>query len=202
MGVRGTVLLWLILVGATMTTAVQAQDAALAQTSFRQWSGHLAQTTLADGSTLSEYTAVTEAMNQADAQLQVSFSPRFRCAPMIRLLVPVGIAESAEPGEPLPLRLDDATVTYPYTLDVIGTRRLLAYSASAALQERLLQQLDVASHAYLPRDLALASGSLQTDPRAAAVHFSLLGSQRSVAAVQEHCHGHVPVPFTLKTDKG
>lgn len=197
---RGMVLVWLLAaLQAPATLFAEQQSVALDETSFRNWSGVLNQTTLADSSIISEYIAFTKATDNSGGQLQVAFTPRFQCMPMVRLLLPESVSATETQSGSLALLIDRENRDFPYLLDAVEDLHQHDYAANASDQQALRRLLDEASHLNLlePTTAEDVGASAQDSSPASLVHFSLLGSRQSVAAAELHCRQHVPLPFVL-----
>lgn len=162
----------------------------LPDTIAEAWNGALEQRTLGDGSVLNEYVARTEASSTDGSgmiELLVSFVPRFRCAPLMGLRFSeehaAAVADLFADGDSVVLTLDDKAVNLPLAVDENGTSTTLWLHGSVDSQNELRARFDVASRARIVLSDTVEYG------------FSLLGSQRSLKATEEHCLLHEPIPY-------
>lgn len=194
---------WSVLVGlACVLTPLSAmssdaQDTPLAGTNFRQWTGLLSKTTLADNSILSEYVAHSFSSDDQGAALQIGFSPRFGCTPMVRIILPEQIMPLPSDKEPIRFLVDEVPFAFPAIVDTFPAKREFSYTGTSDAQQELRLLMDRSSHATV--EGAGSSGMSDTGVDVTdSVKFSLLGSQMSVAAVEEHCNRHVAIAFEFK----
>lgn len=191
---------------AAQEPAPPAIEAALERAAFLQWSARRDVRTLPDGSVLTSYVGETSATDGRDAVLGVGFVPRFGCAPGIDLAVPEalarrlaasptgaadagGEADGVDGADRGGLRDDDAAaflvdgmpVGYPVLVDADDGTVRVAFNGTDRERVTLRLQLDVGDGA----SFALVDG----DP----LTFTLLGSRRTLAAVESLCLTHEPV---------
>lgn len=170
---------------------------------FVRWTGSVHQSSLADGSILSEYVARTESDNARSASLQVTFIPRFGCSPLISVqFSPADLIAEASSSDFL-LSIDAETMPFPMLIDEEDDQVRLSLNADSHGHQRIRQILDNSSRATLawPSTDEAASSANSTSPHSArqantgAVNFSLLGSRRAVAALESRCRAHVPIAY-------
>lgn len=207
--------LWVAAVGVTAAETASANVKPLENAQFISWTGHQQQKIVSDGSVLTEYQGRTEANNRPGMQLKVSFSPRFSCSPMIALLVSgdtgveLGSANAASNNESsefkvvsdksgltmdtgeipvfedddlLDLRVDGVNVDFPIIVDSEGGT-VLTFNGDARERETLRLQIDIGD---------VATVAVAEDRK---ITFSLLGSRKTLKALQASCRQHEPIPF-------
>ena len=184
-------------------TAAPGTDEAIERASSLDWRARRDARELPDGSTLTAYAGETRARGGAEAALRVEFVPRFGCAPGVELVVRPGLARRLVPvGGTTGAGLDDddeasflvdgTPVGYPVLVDEDeggdegGDGAVLRFAFNGNERERmtLRLQLDVGS---------VVSVGLDGDGTDA-LRFSLLGSRRTLAAMESMCLTHEPVP--------
>ena len=178
----------LLAAAAVFATALSAQQSeTLPDASHLQWSGALEQRTLGDGSVLSAYTARTVATDAADVAFKIGFVPRFGCSSTIGIRFGNTMASVIEAffedGDSLTLDIDGETFEWPLTVDADGVTTTLWLHDGLERRERVRRLVDAGSR----MSLAL--------PNSLSVAFSLLGSRRSVEAVEKACRAHEPIPW-------
>lgn len=206
--------LWVAVAGVTTAGTASASLKPLENAQFISWTGHQQQKIVSDGSVLTEYQGLTEADNRPGMQLKVSFSPRFSCSPMIALLVPndgveLGSANAVSDTESFPttavsdtsgvlpdtgeipvfedddlldLRVDGAKVDFPLIVDA-GEGTVWYFNGDERERETLRLQIDIGDKATV----AIAEDRT--------ISFSLLGSRKTLKALQTMCLQHEPIPF-------
>lgn len=144
---------------------------------------------LADASTLTEYSAETTALGQSAVFLRVGFIPRFDCATLITVqLGPLPRSEDASgPSDDavrstLDWRFDGVSEEHVSLID--EDSEFLSIYVAGDETERNALRLNID-----------ASNSLTiSDSAAMQIEFSLRGSRRSIAAAEQQCRQHEPVP--------
>jgi len=142
---------------------------------------------LTDGSTLTEYVVRSRAVADAPAQLNVSFSPRFDCEPMIGFVLDSELASVREDDASLSVRIDGIGIDWP--------DRAVPSSADDTVGTWLYADRQVRRAVRLRIDIG-DSLRVQLNPEQS-IDFSLLGSRASVRAAEAACRGHEPIPFEL-----
>jgi hypothetical protein len=168
----------------------------------QDWTGHVTQSVTRDGSSLSEYSAQTTSVNREGAVFSVSMIPRFTCLPVSRIAVKDSMIVSRAADVELTLIVDSQTMDYPSILDVDGPVALFTSSFTVSTQKKLRSNLDLASWATfawsvdtgVPRLSTTASEEAPTEV-GGNIDFSLLGSQRTIEAMEEMCRSHTPTPL-------
>lgn len=170
---------------------------------FLRWTGSMHQNTLSDGSILSEYVAQTESDDIRSATLQVAFVPRFGCTPLISFrFSSADLIAKASPSDFL-LSIDAQTMPFPILIDEEGDDQVrLSLNADSVGQKRIRQILDNSTEATLAwpstdEELPVGTHSPHSSRQAntGAVNFSLLGSRRTVQAMEAQCQAHAPIPY-------
>lgn len=178
--------------------ASDAQVTPLPDTGFQSWAGSLSKTALSDNSMLSEYVAQTLSEDGQAASLQIAFSPRFGCSPMVRVILSEQSTPSVE-AEAIRLLVDEVPFEFPALIDSRPAEREFSYAQTAAKQQELRLLLDLSSHIAVYENSQSVVNPPETDATIAdSISFSLLGSQLSTAAVEAYCRSHVAIAFDLQ----
>lgn len=159
---------------------------------FQNWSATTQQTTLPDGSVLTEYAAATKTDPAAESSIIISFIPRFACSPLISVIVPESSQVSSD-WQNINLQIDGQMVPFGSIADRVTENSVrLTYNASSADQSQLLSLLDSGNRANLINDSL--ENTAVTDKPEAIVSYSLMGSRLSARAALTACQAHQPVP--------
>lgn len=188
-----------------------AEQFSIADSTFQDWSAHKVQTTLADGSVLTEYVAQSYAAAQVTKRLDVSFIPRFGCTPITSFLVIVKEDALSKPYSTQALNFDIDGKLYGFAvlLDKQATSERYTLNASSEGQSSFRRVLDSGSRASVsivgygdselvgvvgsePEIPAVSEGSTES---VSTTRFSLLGSRKAASVAQAHCLAHEPIPF-------
>jgi hypothetical protein len=169
----------------------------------QDWIGHANQSVTRDGSVLNEYIAQSSSVNMEGALLLISMIPRFTCVPVVSIAINDSTIMSRAADVEWVAAVDEQTVDYPFILDTDGPQAQFTLSSPGADQIKLRSVLDLASWVIFkwsvdsvtpqlsdttPTDMSLeASGNID---------FSLLGSRRTLNAMEEMCRSHTPIPLT------
>ena len=182
--------------------AASGIDEAIERAASLDWRARRDARELPDGSTLTAYAGETRARGGAEAALRVEFVPRFGCAPGVELVVRPGLARrlvsvggtgaGLDDDDEASFLVDGTPVGYPVLVDEDeggdegGDGAVLRFAFNGNERERmtLRLQLDVGS---------VVSVGLDGDGTDA-LRFSLLGSRRTLAAMESMCLTHEPVP--------
>ncbi|MFT4726427.1 MAG: hypothetical protein ACI9UN_000922 [Granulosicoccus sp.] len=169
----------------------------------QDWTGYVTQSVTRDGSVLSEYSAQTTSVNMEGAVFSVSMIPRFTCVPVSSIAVKDSTIVSRAADVELTVVVDSQTMDYPSILDIDGPVALFSSSFSVSNQEKLRSNLDLASWATFMWSVDTGVPRLSTTtPEDSPIEvggnidFSLLGSRRTIEAMEEMCRSHTPIPLT------
>ena len=169
------------------------------------WTGHVNQTLTRDGSVLNEFIAQTISVNVDDAVLSLSMIPRFACVPIASIHVkdPALVAQAREVG----FVVDNQVVDYPFIPDTEGENGRFTLSSVEKDQKKLRVILDIATKAVFTwavvSDVPQLSNESSNDKNSLGAaseavdqfDFSLLGSQRTLEAMEDMCRMHTPIPL-------
>lgn len=166
---------------------------ALPDSSFRDWSGFVDAIELSDGSKLFEYSAQSLPLNTADSVLSISFVPRFKCVPMLSVLVP---ADDLDEDSALSIEvyLGSEPFIYDGFRDTNGDKQVYSIAAPTDSLMALREKLDVSSTVRV-RVLTENVQSTDTQTTVADSAFSLFGSAMSTEATELHCQRHSPQDY-------
>jgi len=144
---------------------------------------------MGDGSVLTEYAVRTRAFDGVPARLELSFSPRFGCEPMIGFVLDDSLEPSRDEAGALEVRIDGVRFDWP---DRDGARPGGADDASER-SAWLFADRELRRTARLRIDGGDLIALRRVD--AAAITFSLLGSRDGVAVAEAACRAHEPLPY-------
>jgi len=168
----------------------------------KDWQGSLHQTTLPDGSVLSEYVASTQSINTFGAQLHVSFVPRFSCMPQISVRLSATVASNFAMQESLKFSIDQEDQIFPVLVDAHDSLVRYSLNADSSTHQVIRDKLDFASEATVvwgpdlpPRNEGASTESLGEARGAIAADYSLLGSRKAVAMQENRCKSHEPIAY-------
>jgi hypothetical protein len=170
------------------------------------WVGHANQTVIRDGSTLNEFVARTSSVSAESAEsavLSVSMIPRFSCTPIVSVEISYSTIAATASDLAMTIVLDGQTMNYPAIQDGNGKDVLFTFNSASSEQKKLISTMDVASWATFYWSTKLAAPALSNSSSNAAtlaefngkIDFSLLGSQKTVSAMEEMCRLHLPLPL-------
>lgn len=161
------------------------------------WIGTTDQSITRDGSVLSEYTAQTASLDTDGAILSISMTPRFSCLPITAITInDLTISSDADEVEFVAV-VDNQTFSFPTIPDRNGVETRYTLGSNGADQKKARNLLDLTSRATFKwsvnSDIPRLSTDNSDDQANGVVNFSLLGSQRTLAAMEEMCRSHAPV---------
>lgn len=168
------------------------------------WMGHVYQTVTADSSVLTEYIAQTSSVNTIGAVFAVSMTPRFSCSPIVGIEIEDDTFVSRAADVEFSVVLDNRTIDFPVILDHVGSDARFTLSSAGSDQKKLRSAVDLASWATVkwsfnsdvPQLSNAESDSVDTRPATSGeIDFSLLGSQKTLRAMEEKCRSHMPIPL-------
>jgi hypothetical protein len=169
----------------------------------QDWTGHVNQSVIRDGSVLTEYIAQTTSVNMEGAVLLVFMIPRFSCVPVASILVNDAMIASRAADVDFIVVMDNQTIDFPFIPDRDGSDARFTLSSVGSDQKKIRSILDLASWATfnwsVDSDVPKLSGSSSGDSPVEAsgnIDFSLLGSQKTVEAMEEMCRSHASIPLT------
>jgi hypothetical protein len=164
--------------------------------------GHVNQSVTRDSSVLSEYIAQTSSVNNMNAVLSVSMTPRFSCTPLVRISIDDDTIVSRAADVEFSVELDSRTIDFPVILDRVGSNARFTLSSAGIDQKKLRSAVDLASWATFKWVLnpdapqlsnAVADGTASVT--SGEIDFSLLGSQKTLRAMEDMCRSHTPIPL-------
>lgn len=170
--------------------------------SHHVWMGHVNQSVTRDSSVLSEYIAQTSSVNNMNAVLSVSMTPRFSCTPLVRISIDDDTIVSRAADVEFSVELDSRTIDFPVILDRVGSNARFTLSSAGIDQKKLRSAVDLASWATFKWVLnpdapqlsnAVADGTASVT--SGEIDFSLLGSQKTLRAMEDMCRSHTPIPL-------
>ncbi len=166
---------------------------ALPDASFRDWAGFVESVELRDGSKLFEYSAQSSPLDTAGSALSISFIPRFKCVPMLSVLVP---ADDLDEDSVLSIEVYLGSEPFIYNgfRDTNGDKQVYSIAAPADKLIALREKLDVSSTVRV-RVLTENVQSADTQTTVADSAFSLFGSAMSTKATELHCQRHSPQDY-------
>lgn len=174
----------------------------LPEASFLNWAGFIDEVTLADGSVLSEYSAKTVSFEVDGAALEITFAPRFECAPMLSVRMPGSFDGIAE-DQILKITTDDFSQNFKGFMENDGDASVYSLAVPVQEVEKLRRIIDVTSRFNIKvmsradqNDGANAELSASPAEALPGVSFSLLGSQKTTAFVESLCWSHLPRPYS------
>ena len=166
------------------------------------WIGHVNQSVTRDSSVLSEYIAQTSSVNHVGAVLALTMSPRFSCSPVLRISIDDATIVSRAADVEFSAVLDSRAVDFPIILDRVGSNALFTLSSADVDQIKLRSVVDLASWATFKWSLSPDAprlsnvASVDTAPATSGeIDFSLLGSEKTLRAMEKMCKSHKPIPL-------
>ena len=188
--------------------AASASDAEAVLT-FQNWDEVVQQTTLPDKSILTQYVASTSSTNTDGAELQVSFMPRFDCAPQISILLPISVVNEPIGLDGFVISVDQETWEFPVLADTDGSAVRFSMNAVSTNHQELRRKFDfayevtvswqsttAAAHGAAEATVTSSVASYESSNNEPA-NYSLLGSQAAVKAAEDQCNSHEPIPYDI-----
>ena len=164
------------------------------------WMGYVNQLVTRDSSVLSEYIAQTSSVNNEGAVLSISMTPRFSCTPLVRIAIDEDTIVSRAADVEFSVELDSRTIDFPVILGRVGSDARFTLSSAGIDQKKMRTAIDLASWATfkwaLNPDAPQLSNAVSVDTTPVTIGeigFSLLGSQKTLRAMEEMCRFHTPI---------
>lgn len=168
----------------------------LPEASFNDWVGVVDIIDLHDGSKLFEYSAQSVPRDANDSVLSISFVPRFRCVPVVRVVAPGGNLEGDD-SLSVEVYFGTDSLVYRGFLDFDGDNQVYSISATTNEMIELRERLDISAtvRTRVSQKLDDNAQTANTENTAFESEFSLSGSTLSARATELHCQRHSPQDY-------
>lgn len=168
----------------------------LPEASFNDWVGVVDIIDLHDGSKLFEYSAQSVPRDANDSVLSISFVPRFRCVPVVKVVAPGGNLEGDD-SLSVEVYFGTDSLVYRGFLDFDGDNQVYSISATTNEMIELRERLDISAtvRTRVSQKLDDNAQTANTENTTFESEFSLSGSTLSARATELHCQRHSPQDY-------